>query len=346
MFKFIGKMIIMIDGFKLDVTYLKESELMDKFDPKITLQYSTAEIVYPYSIQVSPAIKIDIRKNSKQMRGSIHKHFEYITSNTSRNDTQFTYDNFKFAISDLNQRTGIEMQKTKIQNLEVGFNITTTFSAQNLVKNCIIVHNGKEPEYITGRNSKGFYRQFKSGECAIKIYDKGSEKLYLENLLRIELKYMKNRRLPQGISNLIDILNPINWGNLKDDLVCEFNKFYILDALDFNRSIISKNDYDILLKASNSKFWTKLKSANQNLSKKEKSALTSRSSRFRQRAFEVRNKYNLGLNQNEIEQKIRDIFPDLLRSHNVTFSPVDKWGMNHAITDSHCCYTSHFLTSF
>lgn len=328
----------MIDGFKCDVSYLDENFLLQEYHSRATVDLKTGETFYPIKVEISPAVFIDIRKKSKQMRGSFHKHYEYLTKKKSKNDTQFCYDNMITSIKDLENKTRLNTTTTRIQRLEAGFNISTTFNPSEMMKNCIIVQSGKEPEVSTERDYKGIFKQYKTGEKEIKIYDKGAERNTGGNLMRIELRYTKNRSLPSGICTLQDICNPFTWGKLKDDVIKEVDKFFILDDVSRIDNIKSKCDRDALIKASSSKYWQSLSTSNKDLTRQERSALTSKAKRFKDRASELRGKYNMGTKQDEINQKIRDIFPDLLRPQRVTFSPVDKEGFCHINQDSPLCF--------
>ena len=151
-----------------------------------------------------------------------------------------------------------QQRKTKITNLEFGFNITVNKSPKVLIDKHILMYDLKDHNRKHNYRGKGSYKEFEKTDYSIKIYDKGKQYSILsENLLRIELKIIGSRYLNKmGISNL-NQLGEYAFRSLFGAFLNHFNKIMIVDSLKAPKDI--REDQMILFKnCTNPNHWSNI----------------------------------------------------------------------------------------
>jgi len=105
---------------------------------------------------------------------------------------------------------------------------------------------------------RGELKQFRHSNFFVKIYDKGKQFRLNNNILRIEIKFIKAKEFQKmGIFNINDLKSHIILKKLFDHLINRFDELTIIDDFD-ELSIPDKKDYDLLCRYSNPIFWEEI----------------------------------------------------------------------------------------
>ncbi|WP_288882559.1 hypothetical protein [Pedobacter panaciterrae] len=136
------------------------------------------------------------------IRGSLHKYFNEGKHNLNR----FTIKDVKMTLQNLNREFGINLEKARVNSLEIGVNLSTSFSVKKFIDR-LIVYNNKPFEAM---DCKGHGRQTQRQgvQYYLKIYDKGTQYISYtnENILRYEVKIIKMEYIRKGPIYLADLL--------------------------------------------------------------------------------------------------------------------------------------------
>jgi len=191
-----------------------------------------------------------------EILGSIHKYF----NGGAHNYNDFGLSNIKAVLVDLAAKFGAQILESKIENLELGLNISTPDKASDFIKrrNIILLKSGpclKHP--IVANDSKGFDKGIKyvMAECWLKMYNKGVQCQVGEHLLRCEYKAIKMRVIKEtGIQYLADVAEPEKLASLFAKLIELYDRVLIRE--DFNEGAMSEYERDLILKIHNPDYWT------------------------------------------------------------------------------------------
>ncbi|MBE7641053.1 hypothetical protein GUB10_11975 [Salegentibacter sp. BLCTC] len=166
------------------------------------------------------------------VEGSLHKYW----NKGAHNFNDFGIVEVKEVLTDLKNKFFIEPKYCVLRQLEIGVNIKPPSKTKTILKHCLI-HKTDRFKWIDTKD-EGNYIQAKHQRHILKIYDK---KTHYKNkgfkiqdeVLRIELKYLKMHELKQkGIKTLDDL---INFGliNFKPELLKQWQNviFYDFKAL-------------------------------------------------------------------------------------------------------------------
>jgi len=136
-----------------------------------------------------------------EIRGSIHKQFA-----GGSNHSDFTIENLKTAIQEIEKDLSISASDINIHNIEIGVNLNVSFRPGLLLDNLIVYKNSPfNSMRVIGRgHGKDIYKS----HYAIKIYSKGLQYGLPENVVRFEKKIFKMQALKAGQILLSDLLSP------------------------------------------------------------------------------------------------------------------------------------------
>lgn len=194
------------------------------------------------------------------LSGSLHKAYH-----KGENYSPFSWDNLQHEIDYLVNTLHIDASKTKIMNIEVGLNLPLHTSVHNLLYNNIIAYKCKQfNRYDDDSKLHGFYCPLT--QYVLKLYNKSQQFGLVNELLRIEVKTRKMEAikppLPR-IASLDDLRDKDKVYKLKDLLLKKWDGVFVYDdTINAGATGLRQNDRDLLMNASNIKFWQRLKAEN------------------------------------------------------------------------------------
>lgn len=150
-------------------------------------------------------LRVVIYNNQIEVCNSLHKFYK------GNNYSDFHYSEIKEAINMLCNKFDIVAENWEIKKLEFGFNIITSKTASQYLRN-FLEYKGREFEKMRD-NQIVYGKKCFMSEYALKVYDKQTQTkikdkiLIPENILRVELCYNQKRKLPKSIHNLSDLLD-------------------------------------------------------------------------------------------------------------------------------------------
>jgi hypothetical protein len=181
-----------------------------------------------------------------EINGSIHKQFA-----GGANYSDFTIENLKSAIKELEKDLGIYASDLIIHNIEIGVNIDTPFKPCVLLDNLIVYKNSPfNTMRVIGRgHGKDIYKS----HHAVKIYSKGLQYGLTQNRVRLEKKIFKMQSLKAGQITLHELLSPSFIDHCKAQLLQCIDSIIISEPIDLNR--ISKKHLRIYEECTNPHNW-------------------------------------------------------------------------------------------
>lgn len=241
----------MIDNIKFNI--LNKNEFEQNLERKGLINFKSTYNVITGEANDYPKVgklenmEIRITKKGAIIKGSIHKYYNSIIGSGNHNHSDFSFRNWGFAINDLCEKLEIDKDKTKLTNLEFGFNITVIEKPKQLIEKNILMLDLKDHNRRHNYRGKGSYKEFEKTDYSLKLYDKGKQyKLLDKNLLRIELKITSSRYLKKlGIINL-NHLGYYAFNGLFEALLKHFNNIMIVDSIKAPKGI--REDQMILFK--------------------------------------------------------------------------------------------------
>lgn len=195
-------------------------------NPKFTLSYEKYEDKdtgeCSRMILKHKNLNIIIYRNERiLLTGSLHYFY---------NDGLYNYDNFTYQKLILTLKKVSELVEVKLidiilLNIEFGVNITP-YLDPNLIIHNMHLHRGKE--FLKPYNFN--YRAAKHQRFWIKIYNKGEQFKRKENILRIELKYIKMLDLNKlDLHTFEDLQNKALYPQLLKLLIAKWNESILYD---------------------------------------------------------------------------------------------------------------------
>ncbi len=173
-----------------------------------------------------------------ELQGSIHKQFA-----GGANHSDFTIENLRTAIEDIEKDLNISASQINIHNIEIGVNLETDFKPGVLLENLIVYKNDPfNSMRIIGRgHGKDIYKT----HYAIKIYSKSLQYGLPGNMLRFEKKIFKMQALKAGGVILSDLLTIPFIDHCKAQLIDCIDNILISEPIDFKSlSAKQKKLYD------------------------------------------------------------------------------------------------------
>ena len=181
-------------------------------------------------------MRITTTQNGFLLEGSLHKYrsiikgvatCEQIDKHQGFNGDLFTLQDITDTITHLCGVLDISPHICTLQNIEIGVNNVVTFAPFDFLKGVLYHRNDYSPTIKHGGN----YIQFEHNEYYIKLYNKGRQYELPNEVIRVEIKVMKMRKLIEAGIN-ISTLADINESTLKqafDLLYNEFNEVIYYD---------------------------------------------------------------------------------------------------------------------
>jgi hypothetical protein len=296
----------MIDFVKLhytDKTKLENFIVNEKNyeELEMILEEGTGDIRYPYRTQIGN-MHIVISKKTAHVKGSVHKHWNFVQLGKEQNYNDYMYSNFIETVNLLSPKI-IEFESTKITQLEMGFNLVTSINPSNILNNNLVFHRVKIHNVDSPFKEDGKYIQYTYNQYYIKIYDKGLQNdLFGQNILRFEVKFVSSKLLNSlGCNCLNDLKNKDVLRSLFEYVLNKFDELVILDEFS-EKSNITDKDKILLDKYTNNRFW-KVDLLNKSRTTKSK---------YLKHFKELINKHKLNSLSNELRLQLIDNFNYLL----------------------------------
>lgn len=216
----------------------------------------TSQIRYPYRTKICN-MDVSITENHATIKNSIHKLKNIRKGYGNQNHNDFSYSQLVKTIDYLCSRL-IDLDKTKITQLEIGLNIETPLKAIKIISTNVLMHDYSGPNMDEKYGGSGKFILFKHDEYYIKIYDKAKQfRLKHKNILRFEIKFIRRSLInDHGIVYLKDLKSKENLKKLFDYLLRRFDEMIIVDKTP--KDISSEDNIQLSLFKS-SEYWTKYK---------------------------------------------------------------------------------------
>lgn len=184
------------------------------------------------------------------MTGSLHKYF----NDGKHNYNDFTIENLKTVLLNIEKNLGIELNKAIIQNIEFGVNIPLKFEAKTILNN-LICFGFKKFKDVSLPNL-GQYKQVENRQYFIKIYDKGRQYKLGRELLRFEIKIKRMEKIKTiNLHNLGDLLTP-NWiVSICNELLHDWNDVLLFESPNNPKSLTPNQRNKKIHQWSNPEYW-------------------------------------------------------------------------------------------
>jgi hypothetical protein len=229
----------MFDGFK---TRFRDKNVITHLSNYSKLNFNTVindigEVIHCYAKYKGLKFKMYPLSGLIEITGSMHKYF----NDGIHNMDDFTYSNLKDAIQRFEQEFGINPMKTRLNNLEFGFNLMPQFPPSTFI-NVLLSYkwNSFNRMQVIG---KGDGKECKLQQYSVKIYNKALQYAVPINILRIEKKVLRMCALKLGVINLSDLLNSHIWEHCNKMLMEMFNNTLISESFSIN--ILNRNEQRI-----------------------------------------------------------------------------------------------------
>lgn len=207
--------------------------------------------------------------NSMWVHGSLHKYWNFLNGITAPNQwndqlkskgyngNAYTYLDFLRTLNDLEQRFGIDFERSTLHGFEYGLNINHNLNSGEVLDG-VIMHYGTlfNPE----RSKYKYLLRAEKYQMQIKVYDKGLQYGELNETLRFEKKVTKMECIDRlDISSLNDLRNIQKWEDLKNDLLKCWNDILYIDNI-LDTSSFTEAELLAMKDFKNRNFWSAIKS--------------------------------------------------------------------------------------
>lgn len=297
----------MIDFIKLNVSYLSEKELIQNscIEWSQETNLKTGEMIYPIRGKYK-TLDITINPKRKEISGSLHKFWNAINGKGNQNFDDFSFPDLQMTLNYLQQFLNLEPGISNIENIEYGLNVNIDYSPKTILTRNLIVWSGLTASKNLSFSHKGKFLEFEKARYSFKIYDKGKQAMLNENLIRIEVKAIRNEYLSSfEINTLQDIKETAKLQILFRDLKERFSSCIIVDDLSGER-ITKPKDRKDFIKGINPLTWSSFDNGPANRKRKE---------RFTKRFNEILEIYQLTTIKNHIIKALHEKGENLLKCH-------------------------------
>lgn len=250
----------MIDFIKLNISYLSKTGLLQNslFTWSQVTDLQTGEMKYPIKGKYKN-LDIKINPTRKELSGSIHKLRNELKTSQNQNYDDFRFIDFLEMVQHLKDVFNLDLNKTIIENLEIGMNIHTDKEPERILNENLVTWNYMTPTKNKTYNGTGKYIEYETSQYYFKIYDKGKQYDRTENILRIEYKVKRNEFSAKlGIRTLSDLTHITNIEPLTEFLYRTFDMCLIVDNLT-SEYITEPKDRELFIKGTNPFTWATFK---------------------------------------------------------------------------------------
>jgi len=222
-----------------------------KNNPNLKWEVTVIDDEIFYEKTFHKSLKIIIKKNNIQLDGSIHKfHNQGI-----HNYNDFNFIQIQNTIKELKKNLSLNPYKTRLNNVEFGVNVITSFKPKVFLER-LIMHKGKG--FNKDKKKNIYYRQCEHEQYIIKIYDKGLQFKLSQNIMRFEIKVTTMQFLKGiGLNYLSDLNNKEIFLKLGEILNQIWNEILFSDLeLDINK--LNSKENILFVNGKNPMYWESL----------------------------------------------------------------------------------------
>lgn len=204
-------------------------------------------------------LRFTLKAGKLNIENSLHKFYK------GNNYSDYSFSELMKTVNQIEKFTTIKAKELNIKKLEFALNIITDKPAYQYLP---MFSDFKHKEYDKMKSNAFWYGiKYVFTEYTLKIYDKSemvkrTESINLnQNILRFEIQYTRNRRLP-SINTLADLINKEKIECLFEELINQVEKLNCIGDEDF--SDISSRDREMYFAGQNGRFWDIEKELNRN----------------------------------------------------------------------------------
>ena len=287
---------------------LRQNEFLEF---KRTYNERTAELEDPWEAEYNDLLFILYPSKRVEISGSLHKY----RNNGKHNYDDFTIEDVKEVLLDLEQRFNINPNTTTAHHLEYGLNVQPRFNPNRFLGNLICFKN--KPFQNMKTFGKAYAKEAISTQYKIKIYNKALRYNLNDNTLRFEQKVNKMESIQKGKVFLSELTSDVFIEKCFVQLFESFKNLIVMEELKPNIPRTDRRDFD---NYDNPRFWEKLSKSKRHYHK--------------QRFESLKNEYGKETLKNDIlklmEEKQKLVYPkskkrDLLTdTENLKTLPFDS----------------------
>ncbi|RZJ66760.1 MAG: hypothetical protein EOO50_08690 [Flavobacterium sp.] len=251
----------MIDGIRMKIADIEKFENDIMLDGVLPMaggktDFFTGNVLeYPKGGNLN-SLEYKITEQGAIISGSVHKFYNNVILGEDQNYDDFGYSKLVSATKLLNRFFHLE-GGTTLTNLEFGFNIKIDEDPNDFVKYRVLMYNFRDHEERDRFDTGEYYKEFRRTDYKWKIYKKTNFKKPNENILRIEIKFLRSRQLDKlGIVSINDLTKKENLENLFDFFLDKFEDLMIVDSGIGNVGSIEQRNR--LMQFTNIKYWNDL----------------------------------------------------------------------------------------
>jgi len=193
----------------------------------------TGEIKYQEAQYKNLKFKIFPSVGRVKISGSVHKYWNCGLHNYN----DFNIRDIGYVLRDLEDKFGIDLKEVRLENIEFGVNVVTSYDPNVLLNNLIVFKNHPFDKMRIHGSGKG--KVVELSQYIIKIYNKSLQYGLLNNVLRYEIKIKKMKYLNQGAIYLSDLLDPEFIRSGFENLVSSIKDLIITEQID-KKTLLSK----------------------------------------------------------------------------------------------------------
>jgi hypothetical protein len=191
-----------------------------------------------------------------EVAGSIHKN-----AFNKENVARLYHSHFKAEILRICEALMIDPKQAKLKCLEIGVNVETDIEVDGIINDRLLMYSTKPfIDYSPDRTGKSIGKYAKLSEYVVKCYNKGLQFSLSKNLLRLELRFLKMRKIskqPVGIVYLSDLLDVNKIREASKLLLAAWGKVFLYDPF-IPEEIVPEANRRLLLDGENLKYWINL----------------------------------------------------------------------------------------
>ncbi len=190
------------------------------------------------------------------VKGSLHKnHYRSAQYPNGANYQPFTFEQLQSELFYIEEKLGLDLSKSKIQNLEFGVNLPVNFPVMDYIQKNLILYKVKLFERWGEKRGVSLGYQCKLSQFSIKIYDKALQFDLPDPLMRFEIRVVRMQKLKKHrIQYLSDLQNYQKVYGLLNYLLDSWNHILIHDE-EIDSKDLSAEDRSFLTQCSNPTFW-------------------------------------------------------------------------------------------
>ncbi len=185
-------------------------------------------------------LNMDIRitKTTAYINGSLHKFFNNYINGEDQNYNDFDYLDNVNVIDEIVQYLEIDPGKTKVTNLEFGFNIQLNKDPQKIIDRNVLMYRHSSHSKNLKFSGRGDFKEYEMTDYSVKVYNKSKQYKTKNHIMRIEVKILMKRILERfGVFTLDDLKDKIKIKRLFSFFLTQFNNLLIIDDFNDNHSI-------------------------------------------------------------------------------------------------------------